>query len=110
MTVVNASVFPDILQKHSWAEEAIDDMVSRSILKGFPDGTFRPDNGITKLDALIIASRIAGVDLPENTDYAAAALKAHEKKTLKYMTLIIKMKLLIFCIKVFSQRTSFRHT
>lgn len=79
MTAVNASVFPDILQKHSWAEEAIDDMVSRSILKGFPDGTFRPDNGITKLDALIIASRIAGVDLPENTDYAAAALKAHEK-------------------------------
>ena len=69
MTAVNASVFPDILQKHSWAEEAIDDMVSRSILKGFPDGTFRPDNGITKLDALIIASRIAGVDLPENTDY-----------------------------------------
>ncbi len=77
MTIANASVFPDILEKHSWATEAIDDMVSRLILKGFPDGTFRPDNGITKLDALIIAARIAGVDLAENTEYAEAAEKAY---------------------------------
>ncbi len=72
-TVAGASVFPDIEERHSWAEEAIDDMVSRSILKGFPDGNFKPDNGITKLDSLIIAARIAGVDLPENADYAEAA-------------------------------------
>ena len=72
-TVAGAAVFPDIEERHSWAEEAIDDMVSRSILKGFPDGNFKPDNGITKLDSLIIAARIAGVDLPENADYAEAA-------------------------------------
>ncbi|MBQ7075306.1 MAG: S-layer homology domain-containing protein [Clostridia bacterium] len=72
-TVAGAAVFPDIEERHSWAEEAIDDMVSRSILKGFPDGNFKPDNGITKLDSLIIAARIAGVDLPENKDFAEAA-------------------------------------
>lgn len=78
-TVAGASVFPDIEERHSWAEEAIDDMVERSILKGFPDGNFKPDNGITKLDSLIIAARIAGVDLPENESYAEAANKQYKK-------------------------------
>ena len=78
-TVAGAAVFPDIEERHSWAEEAIDDMVSRSILKGFPDGNFKPDNGITKLDSLIIAARIAGVDLPENKDFAEAANKQYQK-------------------------------
>ena len=78
-TIAGAAVFPDIEERHSWAEEAIDDMVSRSILKGFPDGNFKPDNGITKLDSLIIAARIAGVDLPENKDFAEAANKQYEK-------------------------------
>lgn len=82
MTIANAAVFPDVEARHSWAEEAIEDMVSRKILKGFPDGTFRPDNGITKLDALIIAARIAGVDLPANDEYADAANKAY-KNTLE---------------------------
>ncbi len=77
MTIASATVFPDVLEKHSWATEAIDDMVERKILKGFPDGTFRPDNGITKLDALIIAARIAGVDLPANNEFAEAAEKAY---------------------------------
>ncbi len=77
MTIASATVFPDVLEKHSWATEAIDDMVERKILKGFPDGTFRPDNGITKLDALIIAARIAGVDLPANNEFAEVAEKAY---------------------------------
>lgn len=78
-TMANASVFPDIEERHSWAEEAIDDLVDRSILKGFPDGTFKPDNGIAKLDSLIIAARIAGVDLTENVLYAEAANKQYAK-------------------------------
>ena len=73
MAVVNAAAFPDIEARHSWAEEAIDSMVDRGILKGYTDGTFKPDRAVTHLETLIIASRIMGVDFEENAEYAEAA-------------------------------------
>ncbi len=73
MAVVNAVAFPDIEARHSWAEEAIDSMVDRGILKGYTDGTFKPDRAVTHLETLIIASRIMGVDFEENAEYAEAA-------------------------------------
>ena len=75
---VSAAAFPDIEARHSWAEDAIDDMVDRGILKGYTDGTFKPDKAVTKLETLIIAARIMGVDDDENAEYRAAAVKKYE--------------------------------
>ena len=74
---VSAAAFPDIEARHSWAEEAIDDMVDRGILKGYTDGTFKPDKAVTKLETLIIAARIMGVDEEDNAEYRAAAVKKY---------------------------------
>lgn len=81
---VSAAAFPDIEARHSWAEEAIDDMVDRGILKGYTDGTFKPDKAVTKLETLIIASRIMGVDEAENAEYRAAAVKKYENTLAPY--------------------------
>lgn len=81
---VSAAAFPDIEARHSWAEDAIDDMVDRGILKGYTDGTFKPDKAVTKLETLIIASRIMGVDEDENAEYRAAAVKKYENTLAPY--------------------------
>ncbi|MCK9479446.1 MAG: S-layer homology domain-containing protein [Firmicutes bacterium] len=73
-----AATFPDILERHSWAAEHIEDMVKRGLLKGYTDGTFKPDNPISKLEAVILAARILGVTYQENDEFAEAALAAYE--------------------------------
>ncbi len=77
MATVSAASFPDLESRHSWAEDAIDDMVSRGILKGYTDGTFKPDRAVTHLETLIIASRIMGVDESQNSEYREAAVKQY---------------------------------
>lgn len=79
-----AGTFPDITSRHSWAEEYIENMVQRGLLKGYTDGTFKPDNPISKLEAIILASRILGVTYEENEEFADAALAAFEDDLDKY--------------------------
>lgn len=81
---VSAASFPDVEERHSWAEEAISDMLERGILKGYTDGTFKPDKAVTKLETLIIAARIMGVDDDENAEYRAAATKKYESTLAPY--------------------------
>lgn len=82
--IASAASFPDVTSTHSWAADAINDMAERGILKGFPDGTFQPDAAITKMDSLIIASRILGYVDPDNEKYIDAANDAYEKDLAAY--------------------------
>ena len=61
-TVVLAeNAFPDVLTPdHDWAATQINEMTELGIIKGYSDGTFKPDNAITKIEALILFSRVAG--------------------------------------------------
>ncbi len=78
LATVSAAAFPDIESRHSWAEEAINNMVNRGILKGYTDGTFKPDRAVTHMETLIIASRIMGVDEDVNKEYREVAVKQYE--------------------------------
>ncbi len=55
-----AAGFSDLNEFHLWAEDAIEDMTRVGIIKGYTDGTFRPDQAITKTEALVLVSRAAG--------------------------------------------------
>ena len=84
MAVVSAADFPDLEDRHSWAEEAIGSMVNRGILKGYTDGTFQPDKAVTHMETLIIAARIMGVDFAENAEYKAVAVKRYSSALESY--------------------------
>ncbi len=84
VATVSAASFPDIEARHSWATDAIDNMVSRGILKGYTDGTFKPDKAVTHLETLIIASRIMGVDEDINEEYREAAIEEYESALSAY--------------------------
>ncbi len=47
---VNAFAFPDVAQNHSWAEPAIKRLSAEGYINGYPDGTFRPENNITRAE------------------------------------------------------------
>lgn len=85
-TTVSAASFPDITSGYSWAAEAIEDMATRGILKGYTDGTFKPEKSVSHLESLIIAARIMGVDEDENADYKKAALNAYSSVLSRYDT------------------------
>jgi len=79
--------FPDIT--NHWARQFIEVLARRGILNGYPDGTFRPDNSVTRAEfAAIITttfSRIAKKreyvafkDVPDNYWAASAIKKAYE--------------------------------
>jgi len=44
-----------------WAEDCVAELVYRGILSGYPDGTFRPERPITRLEAACILVRVLGV-------------------------------------------------
>lgn len=72
LTSVTTNVFSDITsEKHRNAVLALVDM---GFLSGYPDGTFRPYNNITRAEFTVLATRLAGLELkaqPSNfTDVA----------------------------------------
>ena len=71
------NIFPDVLSPdHDWAAEQIEEMTELGIIKGYTDGTFKPDKAISKIEALILFSRVAGYS---NEEYAAVKDFAYEK-------------------------------
>ena len=55
------NIFPDVGDhNYAWAKDAINEMVEKSIIKGYPDGTFKPERAITKAEALVLSARILG--------------------------------------------------
>lgn len=55
-------------QKYSWAVTPITEMANAGIINGFEDGTFRPANGVTRIDSLLLISRILGANDEENKE------------------------------------------
>ncbi len=71
------TAFPDVLSPdHDWAAEQIAEMTDLGIIKGYTDGTFKPDRAISKIEALILFSRVAGYS---DKSYAQIADFAYEK-------------------------------
>jgi len=46
----------------SWAKQAIENLVTAGVINGYLDGTFKPDNTITREEMVIMLSRITEMD------------------------------------------------
>ncbi len=74
---LTSSKFSDISSTdYDWARPYINSMVEKGLISGYEDGTYRPDNDVTRLEALSLFARAMG----SNDEVNAEALEiAHEK-------------------------------
>ncbi len=71
--------FPDMTESTwDWARGAVDDMVEFGIIRGYSDNTFRPGNSVTKGEAMVLFSRVAGYTANGNEEYVEYAKKYYE--------------------------------
>lgn len=57
--------FKDSSQIGSWALEAIQWAVSEDIVKGYEDGSFRPNQSVNRSEMAVMIARYLGLALPE---------------------------------------------
>jgi|GEM_PF-308468 len=66
---ITERVFPDIPTTH-WASKYIKVAVEMGLVKGYPDGTFRPNNKINRAEGVLVLARFEG--LPEDVELEVA--------------------------------------
>ena len=44
-----------------WASDVIDELSNKKIINGYSDGTFKPDNSVTRAEFIAIVNRMLGL-------------------------------------------------
>lgn len=82
----------------SWAKDSITKMTDAGYIKGYEDGTFRPYKAITKIESLILMSRMLGYENSEFSTVAKAASTAYKATASKYnSTYANEISYLLYC-------------
>lgn len=82
----------------SWAKDSINKMTDAGYIKGYEDGTFRPFRAITKIECLILMSRMLGFENSDFADAKAAAVEVFGSVASKYNTTYAKeISYLLYC-------------
>ena len=84
--VTYAAGYPDV-KTSNWAYDAVNAMSDRAIVKGYPDGSFKPDNTVTYGEFIKMALTAATGEDAENAASGNWALNYYNKALeLKYFT------------------------
>lgn len=84
-----ALTFSDVEGNESlkeWAKPAIDRMTEKGYIKGYEDGTFKPDNSINKIESLIMMSRMLGREESDWEDSVILSEKVYGPKLSAFKT------------------------
>ena len=80
-----AAKFPDVTKdNYPWAIDAIELMADEGIIKGYEDGTFNPAKTVSKLESLVLVSRILGVGNAANERVVEAAWDVYGDDVAEY--------------------------
>ncbi|MEL6553753.1 MAG: WG repeat-containing protein [Cyanobacteria bacterium J06621_11] len=58
------TLFSDVAETH-WAAKSIQTAIDRGFIAGYPDGTFRPDSPITRMEALLVLRQATDFTAPD---------------------------------------------
>ncbi len=80
-TVVSAKGFADVsASKYAWCVNEISAMADDGIISGYTDGTFKPENTVTKLEALALVARVLGSREEINASLVEKAKDIYQEK------------------------------
>ncbi|HHV28919.1 MAG TPA: S-layer homology domain-containing protein, partial [Clostridium sp.] len=54
--------------KGHWAQNYINTLISKGYVKGYPDGTFRPNNNIKRSECVTLINRVLGIEAVSNAE------------------------------------------
>lgn len=83
---VFAASFSDVSSDFAWAEEAITTLAGIQVINGYPDGTFKPAQDITKEEAIALFARILGASESLNSSVVSLSNVLYEDKLEQYET------------------------
>lgn len=85
MPVFAADTFKDVNSKsYGWAYSYVEDMAERGLIKGYEDGTFRPGNSVSRMEAFALFARLMGSNSEANADSLDAAKQKYSDILSKY--------------------------
>ncbi|MFE8698267.1 S-layer homology domain-containing protein [Cytobacillus sp. FJAT-53684] len=61
------SKFKDVTDKH-WAVKEIEFLSGKKVIQGYPDGTFKPNDNLTRMQIALMVSREKNYNLTDRTD------------------------------------------
>lgn len=77
--------FSDIEDKnYKWAYDSIMNMADKGYVSGYEDGTYRPDNSVTRLEVLALFSRVMGSRDEENEAIIELAHEMYDETIATY--------------------------
>lgn len=83
--VFAADTFKDVNSKsYSWAYSYVEDMAERGLIKGYEDGTYRPGNSVSRMEAFALFARLMGSNSEVNADTVSAAKEEYKDVLSKY--------------------------
>lgn len=83
--VASAKSFSDVdATKYSWCADEIAAMADDGIITGYTDGTFKPENVVTKIEALALVARVLGSRDEVNEILVDKAVELYGDKVEKY--------------------------
>ena len=72
------AAFDDMNEEHlSWAKTAVDEMTEAGLIFGYGDGTFRPDNSVTKQETLVLIARVLGINEESSAKFNEIATESY---------------------------------
>jgi len=77
MPVMAEDRFSDVTEGH-WAKEYVEDMAEKGLISGFDDGTYKPDNDVSRMDAFALFSRLMGSNSETNKDVLEIAKETYK--------------------------------
>ena len=80
VTAYAAPIFSDVDDSWSWAEKAIKSMYKEGMISGYTDGTYRPGNGVTRLESMLLIARVLGYKEEAMASAVENAVALYEEK------------------------------
>ncbi len=87
MPVFAADTFKDVSandERYGWSYEYVEDMAEKGLISGYEDGTFRPGNSVSRLEAFALFARLMGSNNEVNTEVLEAACEKYKDVLKKY--------------------------
>ncbi len=79
-----AGTFSDVKGDYAWAYEYVEDMAAKGLISGYEDGTYRPGNTVSRMEAFALFSRMMGSNNEVNAEVVSLAKEKYASVLDKY--------------------------